>query len=69
MLSKTAADVLSEGEYDSMRMRLHHALRGNGNPPGDARALRAGWCFWASCDTGSTAGTTASPDAQRNPQP
>ncbi|WP_173391100.1 hypothetical protein [Ralstonia solanacearum] len=52
MLSKTATDVLSEGEYDSMRMRLHHALRGDGNPPGDARALRAGWRFLESCDTG-----------------
>nr|CUV13985.1 conserved protein of unknown function [Ralstonia solanacearum] len=68
MVSKTATDVLSEGEYDSMRMRLHHALRGDGNPPGDAWVLRAGWCFLASCDAGSPACMAACPDAQRNPQ-
>jgi len=31
MLSKTASDVLSEGEYDRVRMQLHQALHGNGN--------------------------------------
>lgn len=43
MLSKTATDVLSEGEYERVRMQLHHALRGDGNPPQGARVWQAGW--------------------------
>ncbi|ANH71525.1 hypothetical protein K6V72_21145 [Ralstonia insidiosa] len=42
MLSKTATDVLSECEYEHLRMQLHQALRGNGNLPQDARVWLAG---------------------------
>ncbi|KHK58773.1 hypothetical protein PI87_03340 [Ralstonia sp. A12] len=42
MLSKTATDVLSECEYEHVRMQLHQALRGNGNLPQDARVWLAG---------------------------
>lgn len=42
MLSKTATDVLSECEYERVRMQLHQALRGDGNLPQGARIWRAG---------------------------
>ena len=33
MLSQIATDVLTECDYECIRAQLHHALRGNGNPP------------------------------------
>lgn len=44
MLSKTATDVLSECEYERIRRQLHHALRGDGNPPQGVRVGLAGRC-------------------------
>lgn len=42
MLSKTTTDVLSECEYERVRMQLHQALRGNGNPTQGTRIWQAG---------------------------
>lgn len=42
MLSQTATDVLSECDYERVRVQLHHALRGDGNPPQVERFWLAG---------------------------
>ncbi|MCO5398143.1 hypothetical protein [Ralstonia soli] len=42
MLSQTATDVLSECDYERVRVQLHHALHGDGNPPRGERLWLAG---------------------------